>query len=123
MEGFKSMSLINKDYEKVMDIIAKPLKSTKEVKKNRDKVMRLIFGLLSIDEESKSRVLDGYQFIWEVMPDEILDVYTIDKLNQRIAQFSQYVLSVESEYEDHGFSLLVSYYITACGKYLIINKK
>ena len=122
MEGFNIVNLINKNYEVVLDIIAKPLKNKKEVKKNRDKVYKLTFGFFNFSDELSSKVLDGFNFLWDVMPKEVFDVYSIDKLNQRIQQFSEYVVSIEKDYEDHGFGILVAYYLTVCDKYLIISE-
>jgi hypothetical protein len=123
MEGFSIGSLINKNYDKVLDIISKPFKTDKEVKKQRNKVYSLTFDSILGDDNVKNKMLEAFDFLWDVMPKEIFDVYTIEKLNQRIAQFSKYVVSVESSYEDHGFTLLVSYYIMACDKFLALNKK
>ncbi len=123
MEGFSIGSLINKNYDRVLDIISKPFKADKEVKKQRNKVYSLTFDSILGDDTVKNKMLEAFDFLWDVMPKEIFDVYTIEKLNQRIAQFSKYVVSVESSYEDHGFTLLVSYYIMACDKFLALNKK
>lgn len=123
MEGFSIGSLINKNYDKVLDIISKPFKTDKDVKKQRNKVYSLTFDSILGDDSIKNKILEAFDFLWDVMPKEIFDVYTIEKLNQRIAQFSKYVVSVESSYEDHGFTLLVSYYIMACDKFLALNKK
>lgn len=118
MEGYSTTSLLNKDYEKVLDLIAKPFRSRSDVVKRYKEVNHLTWELLSDEPKLSTKIMDGFNFIWHAMPKEAFEVDTIEKLNLRINQFAKYVVSVENEYKDHGFSLLVTYYLKVCSIFL-----
>ena len=113
-------SLLNNNYTKILDIIGVELKDKKQVKKNRDKIKDLLFKM---DNDDKVEDIDeffnkGFEVFWKALPEEIFDVPNIEKLNLRIYQFVKYIFGMESEFKDHGFSLIVAFYFKITEKFL-----
>ena len=118
MESLNSISLINKNYEKILDIVSKEFKNIEDVKKNCERVDKLLWETINEDKNICSKILSSYNFIWNNMPKEIFEVKTIDKLNENIYKFALYVDEVSSEYTDYGFSLFVAFYLKVCKDFL-----
>lgn len=118
MESLNSISLINKNYEKILDIVSKEFKNIEDVKKNCEKVDKLLWETINEDKNICSKILSSYNFIWNNMPKEIFEVKTIDKLNENIYKFALYVDEVSNEYTDYGFSLFVAFYLKVCKDFL-----
>lgn len=107
------IDLIDKNYEKVLDIVGQVFKNNKDVLARYNKVNKLTWKM-----EDLSGVFNSFNIFWNTLPKEAFDVDSIEKLNLRVSQFAKYILEVESNYKDHGFSLLITYYLMVCDKYL-----
>lgn len=114
MEGFKLDNLINNKYEKVLDIIGVVFKKDSEVLENRDKVFRLVFG----NNENADRILDMFTIYWTQLPEELFNITSLNSLNKSIDIFTLYVSELEGEFKDHGYSVLIMFYLKACTIYL-----
>lgn len=112
-------SLLNNNYAKILDIVGMELKNKKQVKKNREEIKKLLFDMNNkeindIDEYFNN----GFGIVWNNLPEEIFDVSDIDKLNLRVYQFVKYIFGMEKEFKDHGFSLIVAFYLKVTDKFL-----
>ena len=113
MEGIQLIDLLDKNYEKVFSLMARELKNSNEVLDNYNKINKLTWKMESLDD-----VFNSFKAYWSTLPEAAFDVDTLTKLNLRIAQFCNYILEVNGSYKDHGYSLLVTYYLMVCNKYL-----
>lgn len=111
-------NLLNNNYAKVLDIIGKEQKNKKQVEKDREEVKKLLFDMDRSVDNIDDYFNNGFGIVWNNLPEEIFDVSDIDKLNLRLYQFIKYVYGMESEFKDHGFSLIVAYYLKATDKFL-----
>ena len=116
MEELDLGSLLNGKYEKVLDIIGRTVKNRNDVNKNKKDIIKIIpeLGVSDLDN-----LMSGFNFIWYNLPKEIFDIKNIDDFNLRLNQFARYVVSIEDQFKDHGFSLLVAYYLKICKEFLI----
>lgn len=109
-------SILNSNFEEVLDIISKPFKNNKDVVGSSNKVAKLLFDLDL--QNLPSKLFDGFMIYWNSLPEEMMDFSTVEKLNLRINQFSRYILGVEDQLKDHGYSLIAIYYLYICREYL-----
>ncbi len=116
MKDVDAISLLDGNYPKVLDIMGKVFKNSKEVKTNYNKVNKLTWNLKT--QEDKDKVFKGFKVVWESAPKDLFRASSLDELNLRINQFSRYVVETNDEYADHGFSLLVTYYLLICDTFL-----
>ncbi|MBO7615081.1 MAG: hypothetical protein J6T15_05235 [Bacilli bacterium] len=105
-------SLLTVNYEKVLDLL-RPVKDKDEVISRRKEISNLIF-----ERDIEPKELDSFNIYWNSLSDKLFDIKTIDDFNINVFRFLQYILSVEEEFKDHGFSLLVVYFIKLCDTYL-----
>lgn len=115
MEGISYSSLLNKHYDKVLDLMAIKIDSKNKARELYKKVNNLTW---KANDKEIEDIIDGFNIIWNAIPEEAFDVDTTDKLNARIYQFSKYIVAIDGEFKDHGFTLLVTYYLKVVRKYL-----
>lgn len=100
--------LRNKHKDEIIDIIGKKPKNTKELIKNRNKVLSLLNETNNVDEEHLENII---KLIKNNFPNEIFYVKNIDEMMNRIYQFMLYIIELDSNMlKDSGYSLLISYY-------------
>ena len=115
MDGINYSSLLNKSYSKILDLISTKIDNKNKARELYKKINNLTW---KANDEEIEKILDGFNVLWNTLPQEAFDVDTLEKLNTRIYQFSKYILTIEEEFKDHGFTLLVTYYLKVVRKYL-----
>lgn len=118
MDTINSVSLINKNYTKIIDIVGEELKNIDEIKSKVCSVEKLLWESIDMDKSIYSRILSSYNFIWNNMPKEAFSISNIDELNKSIYNFALYIDEIGDEYTDHGYTLFIAYYLKVCKDFL-----
>lgn len=102
-------SLVNNHFEEILDIIGKKKKSNKQVVKDRDLVLSLLnetFVNLTID-----KLANSFNFIlYGGLDENILKNSDYNEVNRSINLFSNYILRINDQFKDHGYTLLLSFF-------------
>jgi len=98
-------SLINKNYAKVINIIGSKQKSFKNILKNRQKLLKLL-----PDNVVPELLEQSFSIYYSTISGITIPNETIEDINNSIRKFEYYVLEVGSEFDDQGYSLLVTFY-------------
>lgn len=101
----ETLDLRNKYKNKVIDLIGAKVKSSKELVKNRDKIMSYLLETNDVDIE---RLTHPIKFLQSTFPEEIFIIKDFDDLRNRLFQFMIWLSKVDLV--DGGYSLLISYY-------------
>lgn len=114
-------SLVNDNYEKILDIISQEITSDKDVKRNRAEVIKL----LEMDEERINTFIDSYGIFWNNLPKIVYEVKNVREFNIVVNHFAQYIdmidKTVKDRLNDHGYTILVLYYLKIGKIYLESN--
>ena len=107
-------SLLNKNYEKILDIIGEPFKSKKHIIKNRSKVLSLL------QETIPSISIEQLESCFNLAYKDVLDIKndTIINLNHNIFLYSKFICEISKEYNDFGYSMLIFGYFWLISNYL-----
>lgn len=100
----KEFSLLNGNYEKVLNILGDEIKSSKQLKNNRSKVIKLT----NCDELSNN-IETCFSLIKDNLPKEFLEYNNYEELN--ILLRSYYKMAIDLDVKDHGYTLIVLYYL------------
>ena len=102
-------TLVNNHFEEILDIIGKKKKSNKQVVKDRDLVLSLLnetFVSLTID-----KLANSFNFIlYGGLDENILKNSNYNEVNRSINLFSNYILRINNQFNDHGYTLLLSFF-------------
>ena len=102
-------TLVNNHFEEILDIIGKKKKSNKQVVKDRDHVLNLLnetFVNLTID-----KLANSFNFIlYGGLDENILKNSDYNEVNRSIYLFSNYILRINDQFKDHGYTLLLSFF-------------
>ena len=102
-------TLVNNHFEEILDIIGKKKKSNKQVVKDRDLVLNLLnetFVNLTID-----KLANSFNFIlYGGLDENILKNSDYNEVNRSINLFSNYILRINDQFKDHGYTLLLSFF-------------
>lgn len=115
-----TLSLLNDKYEEVLDIIGSEIKTDNDLLKNRKKVLQLT----NTDGDDKliDTLVNAYGIFWNNIPQEIFEVSSLEDISLRVNQFARYILYIDTNEEtklsDHGYTLLVLFYIKIINKFL-----
>lgn len=102
-------TLVNNHFEEILDIIGKKKKSNKQVVKDRDLVLSLLnetFVNLTVD-----KLANSFNFIlYGGLDENILKNSDYNEVNRSINLFSNYILRINDQFNDHGYTLLLSFF-------------
>lgn len=102
-------TLVNNHFEEILDIIGKKKKSNKQVVKDRDLVLSLLnetFVSLTVD-----KLANSFNFIlYGGLDENILKNSDYNEVNRSINLFSNYILRINDQFKDHGYTLLLSFF-------------
>ena len=102
-------TLVNNHFEEILDIIGKKKKSNKQVVKDRDLVLSLLnetFINLTVD-----KLANSFNFIlYGGLDENILKNSDYNEVNRSINLFSNYILRINDQFKDHGYTLLLSFF-------------
>lgn len=102
-------TLVNNHFEEILDIIGKKKKSNKQVVKDRDLVLSLLnetFVNLTVD-----KLANSFNFIlYGGLDENILKNSDYNEVNRSINLFSNYILRINDQFKDHGYTLLLSFF-------------
>ena len=102
-------TLVNSHFEEILDIIGKKKKSNKQVVKDRDLVLSLLnetFVNLTVD-----KLANSFNFIlYGGLDENILKNGDYNEVNRSINLFSNYILRINNQFNDHGYTLLLSFF-------------
>lgn len=106
-------SMVNKNFEKILDIIGEKLKTKKQIIDNRDKIIKLL-SCTFIDITPK-KLADGFNTLYSEIQEVPFKYKTIEDLNNSINRYSTFILEIQDQFKDHGYSMLL------CGYFWLIN--
>lgn len=112
-------SLANINYEKILDIISEKLKNKKQITKNRNRVINLIKE--TFPNINCENLEDGFNSLYSNI-DIPFKYNTIQDLNESINKYAIFIVNINDQLEDHGYSLLLCCYFWLTKKYLEIHK-
>ena len=102
-------TLVNNHFEEILDIIGKKKKSNKQVVRDRDIVLSLLnetFVNLTVD-----KLANSFNFIlYGGLDENILKNSDYNEVNRSINLFSNYILRINDQFNDHGYTLLLSFF-------------
>lgn len=108
--------LLNQDFETILDTIAEEPTSKKHLVKNREKIL----SLLNIPITTK-HLTEMFNVLRLACPDEMKTSNSLNDFYIKIIKFAQYLVEIDSihhVYNDHGYSILLSYYFYLSNKLL-----
>lgn len=121
MNNTAGVSLVNNNFDKVLAIISKEVTSDTDIKKNMEEIKKL----LGYDDEHLNAFIDSYGIFWNNLPEIVFEVKTIKEFNIVINHFSQYISYMDNTVSfslgDHGYTILVLYYLKIGKLYLESN--
>ena len=97
-------SLLNKNYEKVLDLLSEPFKDKKDLLKRRNKIIDLL-GCA----ELSGKISECYNLIKNDLPNEFLGYNNYRELDILIRSYAKLATDVPSQ--DHGYTLLILYFL------------
>lgn len=98
-------SLVNTHFEEILDIIGEKLKTKKQVAKNKDKILKLLsetFPYITAEKMAK-----GFNMIYANIQEIPFKYDTIKDLNDSINRYSQFILQIQNQFKDHGYTMLL----------------
>ena len=98
-------SLVNEHYEEILDILGERLKTKKQIRNNKDKVLSLLKE--TFPDVTEEKLIDGFNIIYETVKDIPFKYDTIKATMESLNKFSLYVLEINDKFKDHGYSLLL----------------
>ena len=108
-------SIVNKHFEEILDIISEKLKTSKQSRKNRNKIVEMLQETFpSITAEKLS---DGFNMIYASMQEIPFKYDTIKDINESINRYSNFILQIHHTFKDHGYSMLLCGYFWLTRKY------
>jgi len=98
-------SLVNNHFEEILDIIGMKLKNKKQLIKNKNKIISLLNETFpSITAE---KLVNGFNIIYSEIQDVPFKYDTIKDVNNSINRYSQFILSINNQFKDHGYTMLL----------------
>lgn len=98
-------SLVNRHFEKILDIIGETIKSEKQLKKNKEKILNYLNETyVNITSEKLS---NSFNLLYNTIQEVPFKYDTIEEVNDSVHRFCEFVCQVSHLYKDHGYSLLI----------------
>lgn len=100
------ITLLNKNYEKILDIIGEKLKTKKQIKSNRTVIIKLL------SETFTDITADKLEKVFNLLysNESTFKYSTIQEVNESLNKYSKYIIETNQEYKDHGYSMLLCGY-------------
>lgn len=113
-------SLVNKHFEEITDILMYKIKSKNDVIKNRAKIIELLSEtFINIDE---NKLAKGFDIFANNLPQDVFNKSikygTISEVIKSYAILTRLAYNLHSNFNDHGYSLVVMAYFWLTSKYL-----
>ena len=101
-------SIINKNFETILDILGEKLKTKKQIKNNKEKIISLLQE--TYPEITADKLSEGFNLVYEAIKDIPFKTNTIKELNESLNKYSLFILKVNNQFKDHGYSMLICGY-------------
>lgn len=101
-------NLINNHYEEILDIIGQDIKSKKQIKDNKNKIISFLKETYS--SITSEKLANGFNMLYSDITDINFKYNNFDELNSIIRKYINYVYNISHLYKDHGYSLLLCGY-------------
>lgn len=106
-------SLVNRHFEKILDIISEKLTSEKQLIKNKQKIIELLSDTFS--GVTAEKLANGFNLYLSELMDNPLKCDTLEDINFSINRFAQFILTVDKTikdgmFNDKGYSMIICCY-------------
>ena len=101
-------SLVNKHFEKILDIIGKTIKNEKEIKKNKNTIISYLQE--TFPNITSEKLASGFNMLYSSIGEIPIKTTTIEEINSSITKYINFIYSTSNLFKDRGYSMLLCGY-------------